>query len=371
MKNNQSIFFPALIALTILGQACGDAKNEHAEVAQTPVMVQLANSSQATLNNNFEITGQIESANTSNIGTRVMGYITKVFVKAGDRVKAGQLLFTVNNADIVAKKIQVQAAIKQAEAALHVAQKDYDRYTSLYKQNSASAKELEQVTLQYQSAKANVESANGMLSEVSAQLAYTNVVAPFSGVITQKLVDEGSLANPGMPILSIEQVGTLQVSAMVPETKIALIQIGDMATMEVSAASKTFQGKVLQLNPSSQFSGGQFIVKLAIPASAKDKLLAGMYVKINIQPQLNKQQTKQKVDTLNGTTMLPVQSIVYRDQLTGIYTVSSQNTAMLRWLRLGKTIGNQVEVLSGLAKNESYIVSADGKLFNGASIKVK
>ena len=69
--------------------------------------------------------------------------------------------------------------------------------------------------------------------------------------------------------------------------------------------------------------------------------------------------------------LVPQQAIVKRGQLTGIYTVSQSNTAMLRWLRLGRTFGDNVEVLSGLAADENYIVSAEGKLYNGANITIK
>ena len=150
-------------------------------------------------------------------------------------------MFTVNSNDIQAKQSQVDAMLKQAEAAFHVAQKDFERYNALYKQNSASAKELEQITMQYQSAKAGVEAAKGMQHEVKSQLTYANVVAPFSGVVTQKLADEGSLANPGMPILTVEQGGALQITATVPETEIAQVKLGEIANVQIDAANKHFK----------------------------------------------------------------------------------------------------------------------------------
>jgi hypothetical protein len=69
--------------------------------------------------------------------------------------------------------------------------------------------------------------------------------------------------------------------------------------------------------------------------------------------------------------MIPTTALVYRDQLVGVYTISAQNTAMLRWLRIGKTEGDKVEVLSGLAKNEAYIIKAEGNLYNGAKVSIK
>ena len=359
-------FAIVFIAAVLYFSACSSGESNKVVDNEKAIPVTTSSITTGVATNGFTVTGQIEAAHSTNVATRIMGYITKIYVKAGDRVNAGQLLFTVNINDIQAKQSQVDAMLKQAEAAFHVAQKDFDRYTALYKQNSASAKELEQITMQYQSAKAGVEVAKGMQHEVKSQLTYANVVAPFGGVVTQKLADEGSLANPGMPIVTIEQGGSLQVTAMVPETEIASLKVGDMANVIVDAANKQFQSKLIQINPSSQFTGGQYIIKLNISSSDANKLMAGMYAQIKIQTK----GTSLKADT-SSTVMIPTTALIYRDQLVGVYTISAQNTAMLRWLRIGKTTGDKVEVLSGLAKNEAYIIKAEGNLYNGAKVSVK
>ena len=88
---------------------------------------------------------------------------------------------------------------------------------------------------------------------------------------------------------------------------------------------------------------------------------------VNIQsPIANKKQTTVSTDKV----LVPESALVKQGQLTGIYTVGNGNTAILRWLRIGKTFGNQVEVLSGLSAEEQYIVSAEGKLYNGAKVKL-
>ena len=75
-----------------------------------------------------------------------------------------------------------------------------------------------------------------------------------------------------------------------------------------------------------------------------------------------------KKATVSETLLIPESALVKQGQLTGIYTIGNDNVAILRWLRIGKTFGNQVEVLSGLSANEQYIVSADGKLYNGVKV---
>jgi hypothetical protein len=76
-------------------------------------------------------------------------------------------------------------------------------------------------------------------------------------------------------------------------------------------------------------------------------------------------------DDHSNQVLVPVSSLVNKDQLTGLYTISSNHTALLRWIRTGKIFGDKIEVLSGLAANEKYIVSADGNLYNGAPVKEK
>jgi len=316
---------------------------------------------------NLNISGRIEAAQSANISTRVMGYITMLKVKAGDHVSKGELLASISNQDILAKRAQADAMIAQATAALKNAQKDYDRFNILFNQQSATAKELDNVTLQLASAKSSLEAAKQMRNEINAQLNYTNLTAPFSGIVTQKLADAGSMANPGMPLLTIEQVGSYQVSAAVPENTINQIHLGADAILSVSALGKTINGKVAQINQSSQFSGGQYIIKINIADNDKKGLYAGMYVNVTIPLK----QAVANPDKENTAVLVPAASIENKDQLTGLYTISSNNTALLRWVRLGKTYGDKVEVLSGLAKNEQYIVSADGNLYNGAPIKIK
>lgn len=312
------------------------------------------------------VSGQIEAGQTANISTRVMGYITSLNMKVGDHVQKGQLLATISNDDILAKRAQTDAMIAEAEAGYKNTQKDYERFNNLYKQQSASAKELDNVTLQYNSAKSRLEAAKQMRNEVNATLNYTRLTAPFAGTVTQKLMDAGSMANPGMPLLTIEQSSSYQVSASVPENEISLIHEGTTVSVSIGAINRLIKGTVSQIDQSSTNTGGQYMIKIHLPDNQKPGLFAGMYANITIPV------TQAIKTTITGEqVMVPLSAIEYKDQLTGLYTIGSNHTALLRWVRLGKTQGNKVEVLSGLAVNEQFIVSADGRLYNGEAVKIK
>lgn len=357
--HSSSLIIIILVALN----ACSAGNEKKNETDQKPVAVTLSTVSAGT-RPAILASGEVEAVQTANISTKVMGRITNIFVKIGDRVDKGQLLATVWDEDIKAKRAQADAMKAEAEAAYVTAQKDYDRFNNLYKQQSATAKELDNVTLQYNSTKARVAAAKQMRSEVNANLSYSSLRAPFPGVVTQKLTEVGSIANPGMPILTIEQNGIFQVSASVSETDISNIHLGDVANIQIKSSGKCFDGKIIQINPSSQFTGGQYNVKISIPEIPHKDIYAGMFANVSI-PMKDVQQV------IGDVVLVPLSAIINRDELTGIYTVSATNTALLRWIRLGKTYGDKVEAMSGLSKDEKFIRSSESKLYNGAPVVVK
>ncbi len=363
MQHIKSLLSISLATVLLLLSACGEKKHAATTDNSVPVPVTVGTPG-GTVEGGISVSGKIEAQQTANISTRMMGTITRIYVKVGDKVHRGQLLATISSQDIQAKQAQTNAAIAEAQANVNNAQKDYDRFNNLYKKQSASAKELDNVTLQYNAAKARLEAATQMRNEVSAMLAYSSLTAPFDGVVTQRMADEGNMANPGMPLLTIEQNSQLEVSATVSENDINSIKKGDKAQVEVKAIGKTVECTISEISPSSQFTGGQYLVKLNIPEKEKKELYAGMYVNVFI-PVTGKTATKGNT----AATLVPLGSLVTKDQLTGIYTISSNNTALLRWIRTGKTFGDQVEVLSGLAQDEKFIVSAEGKLYNGIAVK--
>jgi RND family efflux transporter MFP subunit len=362
--SNRALQLFTAIGILVISSCLSNEKKDAQTGYDNPILVTVSQPS-ADAQQALTVSGQIEASQTANISTRVMGYITRINVKVGDRVSKGQLLATISNDDILAKRAQADAMITAADANFKNAQKDYDRFTALYKQQSASAKELDNITLQYSSAKAGLEAAKQQRNEINAMLSYTNLTAPFAGTVTQKMMDAGSMANPGMPLLTIEQSGSYQVSASVPESEISLIKEGAPVTINIDAIHKVINGQIAQINQSSENSGGQYMVKVRIPDNEKQGLFAGMYANVTVP-------VTQAIKTnASNQVMVPASAIEYKDQLTGLYTIGSNHTALLRWVRLGRTQGNQVEVLSGLAANEQFIVSAEGRLYNGVAVKIK
>ncbi len=290
-----------------------------------------------------------------------MGNITDIYVVPGQKVKKGTVLLRISDNDIVSKKAQIKAAQIAAEAAFINAEKDYKRFTALFEQKSATQKELDDITTHYTMAKSGLSTAKEMEKELNETFKYSSITAPYNGIVTKQYINKGDIAAPGMPLFGIEQQSELNVIARIPESEISSVEIGDLVEVKVNAADNTYvKGEVIEVNSSALLTGSQYEVKIKLlpEIDQKSLLRSGMYANVLLK--------KGSIPAI----MVPEEAIVYRGQLCGIYTLSQSNTALLRWVRIGKQSGEMVEVVSGLTEGESYIKSCSGKIWDGASVNV-
>src|SRR5690554_3822487 len=350
--------------LSLIGFVTSCSKSEEKTATELPAISVIINQTAGSNSGKYvTASGKIEAENSANISTRMMGYVTSVKVKTGQKVSKGQLLATISSTDLQAKKAQAEAGVNQATAFYNSAKRDYDRFVVLFSQKSASQKEMDDMTTHFEMAKAGLETAKQMKNEVMAQFSYTNITAPFSGVVTGTFVKEGDMANPGMPIVSVEGESKLQTVVMISESEISNIKNGMATDINIKSLNKIVKGKVVEVSSSARNTGGQYIVKIDLDKT--ENVLSGMFV--NAVFPIEKSVEK----TTNELVLIPQEAVITQGQLKGIYVVNDDNTAILRWLRLGKTYGNDIEVLSGLTSGEKYVVTADGRLFNGARVSVQ
>ena len=350
------------ILITFLTVGCSKEKSPTSEKS-TPIKVTLVAVQGGNQSNSITASGKIEANNNANISTRMMGFVSKLSVKVGQRVSKGQSLIQINSSDLEAKLAQVNSGITQANAAYSNAKTDYERFKNLFSRQSASQKELDDMTTRYEMAKAGLESAQQMKREVQAQFAYSSIVAPFSGVVINTFVKEGDMANPGMPLVSIESESGFDVIATVSEEKIAKVTEGMKAVVTVKTGMKEFNGTVTEVSRSAKNTGGQYLVKIALNGDLNE-LRSGMFVNAEI---IN---SDKKDESLNngGQVLIPTEAIFTQGELIGVYTASENNTALLRWIRVGKQRGNMTEVLSGLSTGEKIVLTHDEKIVNGSTI---
>ena len=159
--------------------------------------------------------------------------------------------------------------------------------------------------------------------------------------------------------MQIENPSNFQVVAMVPESEISNISDKSSVKVEIKSINKEVKGTVTEISTSAKNTGGQYLVKIVLDTT-DDNIYSGMFATV-----------KFPVNSESASLFIPTSALVANGGLKGVYTVSDQNTAILRWLKLGKTLGENVEVLSGLKAEEKYIISADAKLTNGVKVIVQ
>lgn len=361
MKRSNLFLLPLAAGLFLSN--CGDSPTPQNASGKDPVAVRVIQTGASQEPGFLTVSGKVEAGQSARVSTRMMGYITRVHARVGETVREGQLLVSIQNEGLQAKTAQARAGVAEAKSAYESARKDYERFQNLYASESASQKELDDMAARFEMAAARLSAAREMENEVEAEGSYVRIRAPFSGVITRKYAEEGDLASPGMPLLGLENPDRFKVTALVPESEITRVREGDPALVLIKSLGLEVPGTVSELSSSALATGGQYRVTISLPKPAEG-LRSGMYASVRFPGQ-------PADGPAQSALMIPREAVVTQGQLTGVYTVSQSQTAVLRWLRLGREYGAEVEVLSGLQPGETLIVSATGKLYNGAPLRIQ
>ncbi|MBK9108762.1 MAG: efflux RND transporter periplasmic adaptor subunit [Saprospiraceae bacterium] len=367
----KSILGLSSISIVML-TSCGKKTDEkemlpHAEAIEVQLSKPMTDSINQT--GDLLVNGRMESYKSSNISSRVMGNVSRVLVREGQTVKQGQLLIQIQAADLMSQKSRLEESLTQAKSGYAHAEKNYNRFKALHEQMSATDFELDQAQLQLDAAISSVGQIKQSIVQIQILIGESNVKSPFDGTITAIYTETGSMANPGMPLLMIETSNTLILKVLIPESEIQNINKNQDVSIQLQQNGEMCTGKILHINPSANLSGSQYEMEIKPDAQKVNSFgwKAGMYASAII-----KRQTKSlKKQMADHEIIIPKKALIEKGQLYGIYTISDDQKAILRWVRLGKDYGDQIEILSGLKKEESFITEADNRLYNGAPIQVK
>src|SRR5690606_32199116 len=193
----------------------------------------------------------------ANLGTRITGQVERLYVELGQKVGKGDLLVSINANDLRARMAQAEASISEARAAYENAERDLERFKGLHRNNSASQKELDDQNANFKMAKARLEAAKQLKEEAGSQLPYTEIRAPFEGHITAIHMEEGDLAGPGVPLLSVESSRGYEAHARVSDSEINGISVRSRARVHLRALDPTLTGTLTALSPAALTTGGQ------------------------------------------------------------------------------------------------------------------
>ena len=298
-------------------------------------------------------TGSLEAGRTIMVSTRMMGWIRKVHVREGQSVSKGDLLISIDDSDLKAKKAQAEAGIVEAKAVLANAEKMAERFEKLYADKSVSKQQLDDVLTGRDRAAAGLKMAEAGLAGVKGHLSYLSITAPTDGVVARKMIEEGDMANPGMPLFSLESAGAMKVVAHLGEKDVSAVKIGDPVTIDVTSLDDAvFEAPLNKLIPAANPGSRTYDIEAALE-NPDPRLRSGMFARVSVPVG-----TRQAV-------LVPAAAVIKRGQLTGIWIIHGDGTAHLRWVRLGRAVGDAVEILSGLAGGETVVLSTQQPLAEG------
>jgi RND family efflux transporter MFP subunit len=241
------------------------------------------------------LTGSVVSDNQKMMTSRYMGFVKRVYVVEGERVKKGKLLYTIDSKEIDSAKSQVELAISQAELALQMNRNQYNniltnlaRHERLFKKGMVSKYELENLQLAAKNTKAMIEiaqkqvaQAKAKLKEVMNQYKYLDVRAPNDAVVVQKRINAGEMAIPGMPAIILTDLSKLKIMTEISESDLASVKVGQKVKVEIPSIGLVREGEVFAIIPSSNPMTHQFRMKVSFDYKGQP-VYPGMYAQVTI-----------------------------------------------------------------------------------------
>lgn len=367
MKKGNSLI--VLMALLLLLSCSDKVKPGTVEVKRQQVTgVTLAQITPTSVDSYYETAGTVKPKTMSIISSRTMGSVRAVKVREGERVKAGQTLILLDDRDAAQRLAGAQAGYNEAlrgldEAAQRrsLAEVTYKRHRNLADEKVITPQEMDQIESQkkvadigYQRAEEAVSRARAQLEEARISKNFSSITAPFPGLITEKKIEEGSLATPGTPLLVLEDTSSYRVDVYLDERMGPKAKAGIPVPVVLTAQGRRITGTLGEIVHAVDPATRTFLAKVFV----KDlSLRSGLFVRVLI-PEGKKQ-----------ALLIPRSAVVEKGQLTGIYVVDDKGIMTYRIVKPGQTYGDKMEVLSGLRPGERIAVAGLDKAIDGGVIK--
>ena len=323
----------ALMLTLPAAQAADDAvaTSQQPDLAQAEVRYR-------TVPREYRLDGIVEAINRTTVSAQTQGQVEKIFYDVDDFVNKGDVLAQLRDTEHRTRVAQAAAELKSSTAQLQQARDEFGRVEGLYKKKNVSDSTMDQAKADLTSAQARLDAAQAGLQQAQEQLQYTQIRAPYSGIVTQRHVEVGEVASPGQAIMSGISLEALRVIVDVPQSVIpAVRELGEIHVYlpdgEVAKPGR------ITVFPFADLGSNTFKVRVDL-TERTEGLFPGMFVKTGI--------VTGKKDEL----AVPKAAVVYRSEVTGVYVLGDDGDIRLRQIRVGRALGDDLVVLSGLTEGE-------------------
>ncbi len=296
------------------------------------------------IDENLALVGNAVANRDVMVVSETVGRVTAVHADVGDRVSAGTMLVQVDD------ELKL-AAFRTAEVNFEKAKKDLQRYEALYKTNTVTDTEIESARLACKAAEAQFVAARRQFQD-------TRITTPISGVVTSRLVEQGSMVQPGMPIANVVDISSLKVMLHVAESDVFKLKPGQAVTISTDIYPGTsFPGQIHTISDKADDSHA-YPVEIGMANNPARPLKAGMFVRVAF-PSVSRR----------NTLVIPRSCLIGSRRAPQVFVVTA-GTAHLRDITMGAEIGLEIEVLSGLRESETVVSNGQNNIGDNSAVIV-
>lgn len=290
-------------------------------------------------------TTTIESDEQAVVVSQITGVVLEIHAEEGEFVKAGQLLVRV-------EPDRYRLEVERNEAALKRLETDYQRKKELFDRELVSAEDFERVSAEYEAQQAQVELAR-------LDLKYTDIRAPISGYVSERMVRVGNLVELHQPVYGITGYDPLLAILHVPERELGVLRNGLEVTVRLDAfPEKEFRGEVIRISPVIDPATGTFRVTTEVKDPEK-LVKPGLFGRVEILHDLRK-----------NVPLIPRAAVVTEDEQSFVFVVGDGNEVNRRSIRIGYERNGEIEILEGVVAGETVVTAGKGSLSDGSRIEV-
>lgn len=305
------------------------------------------------LDNLRQFSGQMQPRRQSYVSARITARVAEVLVEAGDEVEEGDVLLRLDNDDLSARVRQQQQVLMAAQARVNEARAHYQRVTTLVAQGLLPHASLDEAVMQRDTIEAEFIASREALAEAETSAAYSVILAPFRGVVSERAVFTGDIATPGATLIRLYQPESLHFEVAVSESVVRFIQLQQELQVEIDAQQQLFLGHITEIFPTADAASRSFKVRLALTGvtGTASNINPGMYGRLWVPVGQRK------------ALIIPAQAVEKLGQLDFVQVLTQQGRER-RFVRLGEPVQHQalnagevwLEVYAGLSANEQLVL---------------
>ena len=281
--------------------------------------------------------GTVEAVNQATVSAQTAGRVTEIKVDVNDYVPAGAIVMRLRSTEQVAGLSQAQATLKEATARENEARTRYDRIRDMYSRQVVAKATLDEATAARDAAAARLVAARAGLDAAREGVSYTEIRAPYAGVVTQKFVQVGETVAPGTPLLAGASLDALRVIVEIPQSILEQVRAQKRAVVYVGG--RRIESTAITFHPSAALQTNTFRARIELPKDLQG-LAPGMFVKVGF------------VTGESRRLLVPRSAVVERSEMRAVYVVAADGRVSLRQVRLGHASGDRIEILAGLAAGD-------------------